>query len=297
VHTPLTALENLAVVALRLNAWWLGFPCSLLVLALWFFLGKKTHGSGVWLLVGLAVIVFELGYYSPGVSDTGTAYHYELVLPGSLVAASVFDEALRRAPRLAMMAAVVHVTLGTLGWLGEQTFRLARLVRAVHEDADRALAKLPERSLLFYELRSSERRTLGWIDDPFPERFRADDASVVTFPNLGSEMNARIERAYPGRRCFYYRRDPRTAAAELRPCGPSRDLMARSLADEEERPLWIRPTAYLETDFDPNAANRARRVRDDAGRPVLSCCSLRELRARGLEIDEGVVKSCVEDGP
>ncbi|HEX6764880.1 MAG TPA: hypothetical protein VF103_05365, partial [Polyangiaceae bacterium] len=90
-HTPFTALENLAVVAVRLNAWWLGLPCSLAVLVLWLFWGRNAHGGGVWLLVGLFIVVFELGYYSPGVSETGTAYHYELVLPGSLIVASVLD--------------------------------------------------------------------------------------------------------------------------------------------------------------------------------------------------------------
>jgi hypothetical protein len=295
-HTPVTALENLLVVALRLNAWWLGFPCSLAVLGLWFAFGRKAHGGAVWLAVGAAIVVFELGYYSPGVSDTGTAYHYELVLPGSLIAASVAAEAFRRLPALAATSIAVHVVFGTFGWLGEQTLRLTRLVAAIHDDADRALASVAPPALVFYERRGSETRPLGWVHDPFPKRWRGVRDPIVTFPHLGLARGERIRKAYPGRACYYYRRNPRTEASELRRCDDARELMARDVLDEE-RALWVRPTAYQRTDFDPARANRERRVLDAEGRPLLPCCAVRDLRELGLVVRPELAARCVVDGP
>jgi hypothetical protein len=249
------------------------------------------------LAVGAAVVVFELGYYSPGVSDTGSAYHYELVLPGALIAASVADEALRRFPALAATALAVHVVFGTFGWLGEQTWRLARLVGAIHDDVDRALAHVTTPALVFYERRASESRPMGWVHDAFPKRWRGVRDPIVTFPHLGSGLNAAIARAYPGRVCFYFRRHPVTENVELRRCEHAVALMGRDPAKDDATALWIRPTAYLRASFDPAGANRARRVLDAAGRPRMPCCALRDLRRLGLRVRDDVFARCVEDGP
>jgi hypothetical protein len=296
-HTPWTGLENLAVVAVRLNAWWLGFPLSLGVLALVPWLKPKFRDERLWLGVALAIVLFEFAYYSPGCSDTGSLYHHELVLPGSLVAAAVAEAGFARVPALTATALGVHLAFGTLSFLGEQTLRLARLIHTIHADSDAALARIEGPALLFYELRGSERRAAGWVFEAFPARFRGKSDRIVTFPNVPAAHRARILAEYPGRACWYYRREPFTEAAELLRCDAARKLMDRTIGDDDKLPLWIQPTAYRVTSFDPLASNSKRHARDAQGRIILTCCGLRELRELGVPVDATHLEHCVADGP
>jgi hypothetical protein len=294
-HTPLTALENLGVVLVRLNAWWLGLPCSLLVLLLARWLRLPLGHLRVWWVVALAIVLFEAAYYSPGSSDTGTLYHHELVLPGSLLAASVAEALLARFPRWFPTAVALHLTFGTVVFTVEQAARLKRMVTLMHTDSDAAVAKLEKPALLFHETRGSEVRIIAGVFDSFPQRHRGSQDPVVTFPNLSAERRARIARAYPGRHCYYYRRNPETERAEVHRCADAEALMNRKFAQDELRPIWVVPTAYAVSDFDPTAANRARRVLDTQGRPLLGCCGLREAIALGAEVHPDAMARCVPD--
>jgi hypothetical protein len=291
-HTPLTALENIAVVLVRLNSWWLGLPCSLVVLVLARWLRLPLGRFRVWWGVTLAIVLFEAGYYSPGASDTGTLYHHELVLPGSLVAASAAEALLARFPRFFPTALALHLGLGTLGFTAEQAARLGRMMTHLHADSDAALAKLETPALLFHETRGSEVRIVAGVFDSFPRRLRAARDPVVTFPNLPVDRRARIQRAYPGRRCYYYRRNPETEAAEVHRCEDAAALMNQRFRNDEPRPIWIPPTAYELTSFDPFEANRARRVRDQRGHPLLGCCGLRAALALGAELHPNAFDRC-----
>ena len=296
-HTPITALQNLGVVLVRLNAWWLGLPCSLFVLGLAAWLRVRLAPFRLWLGVAGAVVLFELAYYSPGASDTGSIYHHELVLPGSLVVAAVLETLLERAFALTISGMLVHVALGTVTFIAEQTLRIERLVAAIHRDSDAALAKIDGPALLFHELRGSEVRVVGWVFDSFPKRNRGLSDRVVTFPELPRDKRERIARTYPGRACFYYRRNPDTEAAELHRCEEARELMDRPYGRDDQRPLWIPSTAYQLTNFDPFHANANRHVRDAQGHVVLSCCALRDFSALGASIPPELVAHCVPDGP
>jgi hypothetical protein len=293
-HTPLRGLENLAVVLVRLNAWWVGFPCSLALFGLWLWLGRPLERAGIWLWMGLAVIAFEFAYYSPGASDTGAIYHYELILPASLVAGAVVNELLQRAPTLAGTALLVHAALGTLGFIAEQTFRLERLVGFIHRDSDAALARIPAPALLFHAWHAGEVQVTGWVFDSFPRRFRGQDDAIVTFPWLPAAYRARIAERYPGRSCWYYRRNPDDGSPELHRCES-----AGALLDPAERAsnrtLWVRPTAYSKTSYDPVGANIGRRLRDAQGRRIVTCCALRNAEKLGAKIDHSY--PCVKDGP
>jgi hypothetical protein len=295
-HTPITALENLAVVAVRWNAWWLGFPCSLAMVVLWWRLGRPSFGMAVWLWVALALLGFEFLYYSPGASDTGAIYHYELLLPSSVLAGTTANTALARFPTLTAAALVTHVALGTTSWLGEQTWRLARLVNSIHADSDALLARIAPPAILFHEIRGSETRPTGWVHDSFPKRFRGMEDPVVTFPVLMPKLQARVRAAYPGRSCWYYRRNPQSEAAELHRCEDVPGLMARMFTADDTTAIWIRPTAYNLTSYDPALANRRRRLLDATGQPMVRCCSVRHATKLGgpLRHDAG---RCIEDGP
>jgi hypothetical protein len=296
-HTPLTALENLGVVLVRLNAWWLGFPCSLAVIAAGAWLKVPLGRFREWWAVAAAIVLFEALYYSPGASDTGSLYHHELVLPGSLLAAAVVEAALARAPSLATTGLALHLVFGTGLFLGDETARLSRLVTAIHADSDAALAKMELPAVVFHETKGSEVLIHGWVFDSFPRRYRGLHDPVVTFPNVPEAARAGVLRAYPGRACYYYRRNPATSAAELRRCAEAGALMDRPYALDEERPLWIQPSAYKLTSYDPFHSNAARRVRDAQGLPIVSCCGLKGIAALGAKVKPAAFARCVTDGP
>ena len=294
-HTPWTALENLGVVLVRMNAWWLGLPCSLAVLIVWFRLPVQYRTWHLSYGVGLAIVAFEFFYYSPGMSDTGSLYHYELVLPGSLVAARVYEYARANWSRFAAAAVALHLTLGTLTFDIEQGSRVHRLVEAIHADSDRALSQIHGPAILFHEGRGSESRPTGWIFDSFPARNRGQHDAVVTFPNLPAGLRAQVLAAYPGRSCWYYRRDPDTERAELRTCEAASKLMDRTFGADEGRPLWIRPTAYLRTDFDPFEAMRQGHLRDAQGERIPLCCALEQSKRLGVPLRESLFSRCIDD--
>jgi hypothetical protein len=233
-------------------------------------------------------------YYSPGVSDTGAIYHYELLLPCSLIAGTTLNLLLVRFPALTAAVVAIHVALGTTSWFAEQTWRIARLIKSIHEDSDALLARVTTPAVLFYEVRDSETRPTGWVHDRFPKRFRGLNDPIVTFPLMVPQLRERVHRAYPGRSCWYYRRNPLSEKAELYRCEDASALMDRTT--DEARPLWIRPTAYNVTMFDPAASNRLRRLHDAKGRPLVDCCSLRHAAELGATLLPDALSRCVADG-
>jgi hypothetical protein len=298
-HGVRTALENLVVVAVRCNAWLLGLPWSLGIVVAWFALGRPTRGGGIWLGVGAAVVAFEFFYYSPGISDTGSIYHYELVLPFALMAGAVAEQALLRFPERAVFAIACSLLLGTGSWIAEQGARLHRLIAVIHDESDRVLSALPTPALLIYERRSSETLTRGWLFDAFPKRFRDPEAPIVTLPRIGPDMVDRASRVYPGRQCWYFRHLPGTSTPELLRCEDAKRWLERPLLAEEtdETPPFVeRSTAYLKTDYSPVEYLARQRVRDAAGNPVTLCCQVRGLARAGVSLELLQGAACLETG-
>jgi hypothetical protein len=279
------ALENLAVVAVRFNAWWLGLPLGLGLLAAWWKLGRPRTGCAMWFWVGAAVVLFEFGYYSTGISDTGPIYHFELALPGAALAAHTVVAALERWPTGASATLAVHLIAGTGSFYVEQIARLDRLVNAIHHDADEALRKVPKPALLIYEVWPSEVRPIGWVNGAFPQRFRAERDDVLTYPRPPPARLEALRASYSGRSCYFFHRRSDTAEPLLERCDDAHALLERPLADLElkNRPLWVRPTAYRVTSFDPTLLWR--QIPRD--RKVAPCCMLDELREANLPIVPG----------
>jgi hypothetical protein len=283
-HTLWTTLQNLLVVAVRFNAWWLGWPLGLSVIAIWWVVGRPCCGCGIWFAVGLAIILFEAGYYSTGISDTGPIYHFELLLPASVLVANTLLTALDRWPRAATATLAVHLALGTGSFFVVQIARIDRLVRAIHADADEALARISGRAVLLYETRGSEALHLGWVNADFPRQYRSDRDRVVTFPRPLRGRLAGLVAAYPDRSCWYYHRDSGTERPELLPCDQARQFLDRSDIDESSvRSLWVRSTAFKRASFDP-FGDLARLKPKPPPRP---CCAVEELRAAGGDPGDG----------
>jgi Dolichyl-phosphate-mannose-protein mannosyltransferase len=298
-HGVATAFENLGVVALRCNSWLLGLPWSLGVVIAWALLGRDSRGGGIWLGVGVAVVSFEFFYYSPGASDTGAIYHYELVLPFALMTGIVVERALSRFADAAPLALACSLLLGTGSWIVEQGARLSRLTTVVHQDTDRLLAKVRAPALVIYEGRRSEVVVRGWVFDAFPKRFRDPRAPVVTVPRVAADMVARASRTYPGRECWYFHYRPGTAQPELLRCSEAKPWLERSLLDDgsnDPAPFVERSTAYLKTDYAPTPYVVRQLVRDPSGAPIQLCCQVRNLeRASGVP-QPLASRTCFETG-
>ncbi len=226
VHTPWTALRNLAVSALRFNGWWLGLPLGLGVVVLWSGLGRPGTNLRLWSWAGLALIAFNFFYYSSGISDTGPVYYFELLLPGSLIAANTAVEALRRWPKAAAAFIAVHLLIGTGSFVGEQLARLGRLTRVMHQPVRDALSHAKPPALVLYETVPQESLHVGWVFS-FPVRYRSDADDIVTFPRYRPEVVRALRARYPRRRCYYYRVNPQTATPQISECTAVEDLLAR----------------------------------------------------------------------
>jgi hypothetical protein len=226
VHTPWTALRNLAVSAVRWNGWWLGLPLGLALVLLWWFVGRPGQGLRMWGWAGAALVAFNFLYYSPGVSDTGPVYYFELLLPGSLLAGLTVVEALRRWPRAAAAFVVVHLLLGTGSFIAEQFARLGRLTQVMHQPIRDALARVEKPALVIYETVPQESLHPGWIFS-FPLRLRGDSDDIVTYPRHLPQVVQNLRARYPTRHCYYYRVDPSTTWPQILECEKAEELLAR----------------------------------------------------------------------
>mgnify|MGYP001557325796 CR=1 FL=1 len=296
-HTPWKALQNLGTVALRLNSWWLGLPVSLGVLVAWLALGRRTAGASCWFWAGAAVLAFQFFYYSPGASDVGAIYHYELLLPGSVMAAVVADRLLERFETAAPTLLLCALVLGSGSWLVEQGLRLHRQVSFIHRDSDQVLGRVTAPALLVYEVAADESVVRGWLFNKFPRRFRGQSDPVVTFPRITPDVVERASRIYPSRSCWYFRYLPGTDRPELLRCEAARELLERPVVGVEAgRSFWYPPTAYKLTSYDPFASGRASRLRATDGTPIATCCHVRWLLGLGASVPLETRDSCIETG-
>jgi hypothetical protein len=242
VHTPMGSLRNLVVTAVRWNGWWMGWPLGLLVVVVWALLGRPRQGLRLWLAAGAGFVLLMAFFHSPGVSDTGPVYYYELLLPGSLLAAHTVVEARRRWPQITVALVSVHLLLGTGTFLAEQLLRLRRLAAVMHAPIREALAQAETPALVFYETVPQEMLHPGWLFS-FPVRYRADSDPIVSFPRHLPENVRAIRARFPDRHCYYYRIDPSRIAPQLLECAAAEDLLARPY--ELPGPaLMMQSTAY-----------------------------------------------------
>ncbi len=229
-HSLVRALENLGVVLVRFNAWWLGAPSSLLLVWLWFRQGRPGRGVlGIWLVAAGALLLFEFFYYSTGVSDTGPVYHYELLLPLTVLGGVALGKLFAASPRRAMAWVAVHFVLGTVPFVAGETARVGRLIHLTHAAADQALETVKKPALLLHEQDCAEVLRAGWIFNTFPRQYRSDNDPVVTFPRPPWGLLPQYLEKYRDRTCYYYRLNPASGRRELIPCRAAQALLRRPM--------------------------------------------------------------------
>lgn len=251
LHTPWTAIENLLVSLVRWNGWWLGWPLSLGLVLAWWVLGRPLAGARVWLAAGAALVALNFLYYSPGISETGPVYYFELLLPASIVGAHAIVRCRERWPQAASAVLIVHLALGTSSFLTENVARLHRLVETIHGPLETALTVVEPPALLIHENQYAESVRFGWVWS-FPLRERAETDPIVTYPRGSAKYVQLLRQRYAGRQCWYYRYHPQTHASELRRCEEVEPLLARGAIDAE--PAHVPSTAERMGLLDSSAA-------------------------------------------
>jgi hypothetical protein len=249
-HDLYGAMFNLLVVAIRTNGFWLGWPVSLGVIYLYKQAGNRFADLGVFGAIGLAVIVFQAGYYSPGVSDTGPVYHFELLLPLSVMFGLTVRRWLQHSAHWVPFVAM-QLLLGTGSFYLEHLARLHRLESLAHDDWQPALQSLKARGrkvLLFTEGRGGEKRSVGWlIEHPLPERNRRASDPVTVYRRPSPPYVDLLRKYYSDRDCFYMRRSPQTAFPQVFACDERPDLLYRQPLpghSPKPKPLETTPTSW-----------------------------------------------------
>ena len=239
-HGLWSAIENLCVVAVRFNGWWLGWPLSLGLILAWLVLGRPRQGARLWLLGSAALVLLNVPYYSTGISDTGPIYYFELLLPAAILGAHAIVRAYARWPAMTATVLLVHFALGTTTFLGENVARLDRLVTTIHASAEAVLEQIEPPALLVHENHWTESSRFGWVWS-FPLRFRNESDPVVTYPRGPAKYVPELLKRYDYRECWYYRINPATSQRELSRC---RDVMDLLLEQRGQGPTFrIPPTA------------------------------------------------------
>lgn len=229
-HTPFKGVSNLAVSVLRYNSWFLGWPISFLPL-LGLLLVRSAHkcsetsgcapsqipawttSDKLWLAVVASVCAGNILYYSPGVSDVGPIYYYELLIPLCFLSAkgitTLYHEAsLRDLPQVRRFISV-FIALSTVGnlvfFLPEKAMHIHRLCESAAAPFELARSMIEDKALVFM---SGKRPYYGWLFGlPYPSP-RLDD-KVLFLAQKEQETNIEAIKAFPDRTPYMLTYDPK----------------------------------------------------------------------------------------
>jgi hypothetical protein len=223
VHTPATAWGNLWHNLVRLDAWLLGWPASLALVAAGVWAGRWRLGAARWWLVAAGTLPFvvQFTYFWPGIGDVGPVLYFESAvawLPLAGIAVGCGPRWWRSRVR---GLAIVAVVFALLTFHRVQAADLAR-VAADAGSAARVETTIPrsQKALVFCSMYLRPGRQGSWIagrPNPWPDLH--DRVLFVQW--LDPTLNRRLwESTYPDRVPY--------------------DLRYRS-----DRGFWLEPTGWV----------------------------------------------------
>lgn len=183
----------------RMNAWALGWPVSLLAAIVWLLQGRaEQKGVAPWAWIALTTFLFQAGYYFGGINDTGPIYYFA-ALPFVVTATAATLPAYPRWTKVALAS----LALGTTSFLIEHAVRLRGLTDLVAEPirtAERAEARalvFVERSLVGSDPRGQVRGV--------PLRTRTEETDHLFYPRPGLDSGAieALQSRWSDRPCRY----------------------------------------------------------------------------------------------
>jgi len=275
-HNFRTLLENLAVVIVRMNVWWLGWPLGILLLVYWWRIGRPSDGGvRMWLIASSLFIAVQAAYYSTGISDVGPIYHFELLIPLGLIGGNTIVAALKRSPRLAIVVLLLQFGVGTTQFLVTQGLRLERLVTVINMGAEDVVERMHKPAFVMVEGMCSEALRIGWLHSNFPQRCRTPDCDVISYTRPAPSVVPNYIRYFRNRNCYYVRHDPKTWELVLYTCDEAKGLLQRPITFRDC--LSVPSTAQILGWYDPQRAI-LRRYQEVFGKAALEKITGQELR-------------------
>jgi hypothetical protein len=164
-HSIIRALRNLVISTTRLNSAFLGFPISLLFLFLALF-ARKEFGDRLLFGILAGIAGAYLFYFSPGVSDLGPLYYYEMLIPlllltsrGILFAHRVVVNRLENGGALIPSFLVLSCFFSFITFVPERASHIARLTRQIREPYKAVEAANVHHALVMIRSRPK----IGWV--------------------------------------------------------------------------------------------------------------------------------------
>lgn len=222
VHTPVKSIINLTVSAIRMNAFLLGFPISLLFVLLMFFVRQlKTTDKLCLAIIATYCIVYAF-YYSPGVSDTGPIYYYELIIPlillsarGILLAHRFIKEHIPELKEFIGNFLFISILLAFFTFYPERILHILNLTEKVSEPY-----RLVEKSNIHNAVVFIRSIPLaGWVFGIRPNSPDFDD-DIIYCRLLSGEKNLEVVRHFPERNyyvLFYSSKDKKSKLIKVTP--------------------------------------------------------------------------------
>ncbi len=209
-HTPyeglINTLHNLSGLQLELFGWGIGSLALVYGLFLW---GRARRTDWAMSALALTVIAAMFLYWFSGGFYLGPRYWFALFFPILFLSASGYFAITRRLERLGVHAYSAGVTLFILAVFGISIFTPWRAVTKYHRygDVTNTIQRAAARgefgnALVFFDI-SADPVSAFVLNDPW---FPADRAIFVR--DLGTEANARVAAAFPGRKIIYFTDKP-----------------------------------------------------------------------------------------
>jgi hypothetical protein len=209
-HTPMMALNNLAVSAARMNAFLFGFPLSLMFAAVPFAF-KTTEGDRLAAGIVGSLAVAYMFYWTAGVSDAGPVYYFEMLAPLVVLSARgavLLHRAISRwsPDRAGTIPALLAISVATalLTFVPERAVHLKRLTDRIREPYEALESAAPGHAVVL--VRSLPNK--GWVFGyRHPSPALDENAILCAFEDKTS--NLAVADAFPDRQTYVMWYDPR----------------------------------------------------------------------------------------
>jgi hypothetical protein len=223
-HTPLLGIKNLIIALYRLNVSLLGIPVSLLFVFILFVTSKDYRDYFLFaILCSFSALYFF--YYSPGVSDLGPVYYYEMIVPLLLLSARgimFFAEFLSRysaqGKTIVVTFLVVSCVAAWATYVPEKITHITRLANQIREPYE-----LVKTSNIHHAVVMIERLPYkGWVfgyQNPSPQF--TDDVVYCQYADKAS--NKAMANYFHDRNLFMLDYDTQNGSSQLFPI--SRDTL------------------------------------------------------------------------
>jgi hypothetical protein len=217
-HTPLLGIQNLAVNLFRLNAALFGFPISFIFVFIVLFM-KKDFGD--WLMFGIlgGVAGMYFLYYSPGISDFGPVYYYEMIIPLLLLSARGIFSSIEFLSRysaqgktIIAMLLVVSCVAAWATYVPEKIYHISRLTEQIREPYELVRLSHVHHAVVMIEQLPSK----GWVfgaRNPSPQF--TDDVVYCQYADNAS--NKATANYFHDRNLFVLKYDTKKGISQLSP--------------------------------------------------------------------------------